>query len=93
MTSGPSGIFNFSMLLFSMFFGVPWQLLRVAADFLAVGWFGMWLALTAKKPQSSAGLTVLLVIVLPAVATCVPTSVLDLVLILVLRGKLRQDLT
>jgi len=72
-------------------FTVPMQLLKAAGAFLAIGWFGMWLALTAKRPQSAAGLTILFVIVLPAVAICVPTVAIDLVLILVFRGKLRQD--
>jgi ABC-type transport system involved in multi-copper enzyme maturation permease subunit len=79
------------VLVFTLLFGVPLQLLKAAGDFLAIGWFGMWLALTAKKPQAATGLTILFVIVLPAVAICVPTIVIDLVLILVFRGKLRRE--
>jgi ABC-type transport system involved in multi-copper enzyme maturation permease subunit len=71
-------------------FGVPWELLKSVADFFAIGWVGMWLALTGKRPQSAAGLTILFVILLPAAALCVPSCVIDLVLILVYRGKLRR---
>lgn len=78
------------MSILGLAFGVPWELLKSLADFFAIGWFGMWLALTGKRPQSAAGLTILFVIILPAAALCVPSCVIDLVLILVYRGKLRR---
>jgi hypothetical protein len=34
-------------------------------DILAIGWFGMWLALTVRKPGLAPGLTILLVLILP----------------------------
>jgi ABC-type transport system involved in multi-copper enzyme maturation permease subunit len=89
--TGPKPGAGFILFLFSLVFGVPWQLCRVAADFLAICWFGMWLALTTKRPQSAAGLTILFAIVLPAVAFCVPTFVVDIVLIVICREKLRRD--
>ena len=75
----------------SPFTRVPWQLLTSAVAFPAIGWFGMWLALTAKKPHYAAGLTILFVIGLPAFAFCVPTLVIDLVLLFVCRAKLAPD--
>jgi len=90
-TSSLPGAYNLIFLISELLLGVPLQLLKSAGDFLAVGWFGMWLALTAKKPQAATGLTILFVIVLPAVAFCVPTIVIDIVLILVFRRKLRED--
>jgi hypothetical protein len=41
--------------------------LGVAADVLALGWFGMWLALTSRKPGLAPALTILAVLILPAV--------------------------
>ena len=40
------------------------------ADCYALGWFGMWLALTLKKPGLAPGLTILLVLVLPSWLCC-----------------------
>jgi hypothetical protein len=36
------------------------------ADILAMGWFGMWLALTMKRPVLAPALTILFVLVLPS---------------------------
>ncbi len=36
------------------------------ADILAIGWFGMWLALTTKRPALAPALTILFVLVLPS---------------------------
>jgi hypothetical protein len=33
---------------------------------LAAGWFGMWLALTVRKPGLAPGITILAVLILPA---------------------------
>jgi ABC-type transport system involved in multi-copper enzyme maturation permease subunit len=49
MGSGMSGLF------------LAWGL----ADFVAIGWTGMWLALKLKRPQFASGLTLLCVILLP----------------------------
>jgi hypothetical protein len=43
-----------------------WLALRLGADFLAVGWFGMSLALTLKRPIFAAPLTIILVLIVPA---------------------------
>jgi len=39
---------------------------RMGADILATGWFGMWLALTVRKPGLAPALTILAVLILPA---------------------------
>jgi hypothetical protein len=38
----------------------------MGADILAVGWFGMWLALTVRNPGLAPALTILTVLILPA---------------------------
>jgi ABC-type transport system involved in multi-copper enzyme maturation permease subunit len=68
-----------------------YQIGRSVADFFAAGWFGMWLALTCKKPEMAAGLTILFVLILPVLAFCVPTIAIDVVLIIVARSKLLQQ--
>jgi ABC-type transport system involved in multi-copper enzyme maturation permease subunit len=66
--------------------------LRMYADCYAVIWFGMWLALTLKKPGLAASLTVLFVLVLPSML-CVLDVFADLFFILWGMTKLRhQDL-
>jgi ABC-type transport system involved in multi-copper enzyme maturation permease subunit len=67
------------------------QIANSIADFFAVGWFGMWLALSLKKPATATGLTILYVLVLPALAFCVPTLAIDVVFIVVGYSKLQQD--
>jgi hypothetical protein len=64
-----------SLLWPSLIFG------RDAADFCAVYWFGMRLALTAKKPQMAAPLTILFVLILPFLILCTLDFIADFVLI------------
>jgi hypothetical protein len=45
---------------------VCWLGFRMGADMLAVGWFGMCLGLTLKKPILAPGLTILLVLIVPS---------------------------
>jgi ABC-type transport system involved in multi-copper enzyme maturation permease subunit len=68
-----------------------WQTGNYVADFFALGWFGMWLALTCKKPEMAAGLTILFVLILPMVAFCVPNIIIDFVFIIFARSKLQQQ--
>jgi hypothetical protein len=66
--------------------------LRMCADCYAVIWFGMWLALTLKKPGLAPSLTILFVLVLPSML-CVLDVFADLLFILWGMTKLRhQDL-
>jgi hypothetical protein len=50
----------------SGFLGVFFLTIGLFADILAAGWFGMWLALTMKKPVLAPPLTILFVLILPA---------------------------
>jgi ABC-type transport system involved in multi-copper enzyme maturation permease subunit len=61
------------------------------ADFFALGWFGMWLALTLQKPALATGLTILYVLILPTIAFCVPTLATDAVFIVIGWVKLSED--
>ena len=47
--------------------GAIFLTVRVTADILAIGWFGMWVALTVRKPGLAPALTILAVLMLPAV--------------------------
>ncbi len=60
-TFGPGG-----PPLISPFFGTFLFSLELAADVLALGWFGMWLGLTVRKPVLAPALTVLAVLILPS---------------------------
>ena len=42
------------------------------ADFIAIGWGGMWISLTTRKPARAQWLTILLLVILPAALVCVP---------------------
>jgi ABC-type transport system involved in multi-copper enzyme maturation permease subunit len=68
------------MLLLSPFSAFT-AILSLIFDPLAIGWFGMWLALSSKNPGWSVGRTILLVIVLPSVLFCIPDFVIDLIVI------------
>jgi hypothetical protein len=48
------------------FLGIFFLTMSLLADILAMSWFGMWLALTMKRPVLAPALTILLVLVLPA---------------------------
>ena len=50
----------------SGFLGACFLTIGLAADILATGWFGMWLALTVRKPGLAPALTILAVLILPA---------------------------
>jgi len=64
---------------------------NTVADFLAIGWFGMWLALCLQRPNMAAGLTILSVVILPMIAVCVPTVATDAIFIVVGWVKLSED--
>jgi ABC-type transport system involved in multi-copper enzyme maturation permease subunit len=81
-----AGPFKF-MMLWSVVKSVP----NSVADFFALGWFGMWLALTLRKPTMATGLTILYVLILPTIAFCVATLAIDTVFIVIGRVKLSED--
>ena len=57
---------NAGSLLETGFLGTFSLTISLFADILAMGWFGMWLALTTKKPALAPALTILFVLVLPS---------------------------
>ena len=67
------------------------NVLKLVLDFYALGWFGMWLALSIKKPNLAVAFTVLFVLVLPSLVFCVPDFLIDIGFIIWARAKLRQD--
>jgi ABC-type transport system involved in multi-copper enzyme maturation permease subunit len=81
----------FSFMGFYLPFLMLKQIANSIADFFAVGWFGMWLALSLQKPGAATGLAILYVLVLPAVVFCIPTLATDAVFIVVGYSKLQQD--
>jgi ABC-2 family transporter protein len=82
-TPGLGGI-----LFFYMYFKV---IPNTVADFFAIGWFGMWLALSLQRPNLAAGLTILCVLILPMIAFCVPALAIDAIFIVVGSTKLSED--
>lgn len=79
---------------------IGWHSISVVADILAVCWFGMWVALSTKKPSQAVARTILFVLVLPGLAFCevfpplsfCSLSILaDLFFILWGSSKLQQD--
>lgn len=79
----PFGIFQ---IVVSMY-----QTGRLFADFLAIGWVGMWLSSSMRQPNLAAPATILFAAILPSAAVCVPNIVIDLFLILWARGKLLNE--
>jgi hypothetical protein len=67
-----------------------WFAVHTFADALAVGWFGMWLGLSAKKPELAVVWTVLFVLILPS-PFWFADVVIDLVFIVWGATALQQD--
>jgi ABC-type transport system involved in multi-copper enzyme maturation permease subunit len=85
--NGP-GVFPFSMFIFYYYFKV---IPNTVADFFAIGWFGMWLALYLQRPNMAVGLTILSVVILPMIAVCVPVLAIDAIFIAIGWVKLSED--
>jgi ABC-type transport system involved in multi-copper enzyme maturation permease subunit len=64
---------------------------RTVADLLALFWFGLWLALTMKKPNYAPALTILIVLILPSFL-CWLDIFADLFFIFLGLTKIQQDL-
>jgi hypothetical protein len=77
------GLFNLGMY--------GYYALKTAADLYALGWVGMWFALSMKKPALATGATVLVVLVLPTIAFCIPDVLIALVLGGWASGRLTTD--
>jgi len=80
------GMFDFT-IAYQQFIVIP----NNVADYFALGWFGMWLALSLQRPNIAAGLTILCVLVLPTIIWCVPTLATDAIFIIVGWVKLTDD--
>jgi ABC-type transport system involved in multi-copper enzyme maturation permease subunit len=92
MHGGQTGLlalpgFGSFFLLWTAFKVIPNNL----ADFFAIGWFGMWLALSMQRPNQAAAVTILSVLILPMIAVCVPTLATDAIFIAVGWTKLSED--
>jgi hypothetical protein len=51
----------------------------------------MWLGLSLQRPNMAAGLTILIVVILPMIALCVPTLAIDAIFIVIGWVKLSED--
>jgi hypothetical protein len=61
------------------------------ADVFTVGWVGMWLGLTAKKPHLAPFWTILFVLILP-IFVCPAALLVDMFLIIWASSNLQIDL-
>ncbi len=82
--------------IYGQFMSLAWLGLHpfeFVMDLLALGWLGMWLALTSRRPQFAAAHTLLFIVFLPSIAFCVPVVWLfvDVGVILWARAKLLQQ--
>jgi len=71
---------------------MSWFTVGFVADAFAVMWFGMWLALTTKKPRLAPAMTILFVLVIPSIGVCALDKLADIFFILWGATKLQQDL-
>jgi ABC-type transport system involved in multi-copper enzyme maturation permease subunit len=69
-----------------------WFTLGLLADVFTIGWVGMWLALTVKKPDFAPAWTILVVLIFPIVAVCGLDLLVDMFLIIWASGGLQQDI-
>jgi ABC-type transport system involved in multi-copper enzyme maturation permease subunit len=69
-----------------------WFTLGLLADVFAIGWVGMWLGLTAKKPHLAPAWTILFVVILPTIAVCGLDLLVDMFLIIWASSNLQTDL-
>ena len=74
----PGGVPPWSLLRLTLL-GLFFRALQLAADTLALGWFGSWAALRAQRPAVAVARTFVLVAVLPWVVEAGLTRVLNVV--------------
>ncbi len=83
---------NFQLPFSLLQFGISlYQILRWMADILALGWVGMWLGLSARKPNMAVAMTILFVMIVPAFVFCAPGLPVDLIFIFWARQKLTKQ--
>jgi len=67
--------------------GLIWQVLTQIVGFLAIGWFGMWMALSLRLPSRAAFITILACVVGPMVVLCVPNLGIYAILVFIAQAK------
>lgn len=72
-------------------FSAAWEAAHWVGDILALGWMGMWLGLTAKRPALAGVMNLLLVLALPKILFCVPGPLIDLCFVMWARGRLQTQ--
>lgn len=74
-------------------FGMQFYQIAVngVAAFFAVGWVGMWLALSMRRPALAGGMTIVFVLVLAEILICIPGFVISLLFIAWARTRLITD--
>jgi ABC-type transport system involved in multi-copper enzyme maturation permease subunit len=65
--------------------------LQFVANIYAICWFGMWMALTCKKPSLASAWTILFAVILPMFVLCVPSIAFDIFLIFWSKQRLQTD--
>jgi hypothetical protein len=70
---------------------ITFDALKFVADLFALAWMGMWVGLTSKRATFSTALTVLLVLIIPQIAPCIPTLAVDAFWVLFGQAKVRED--
>jgi ABC-type transport system involved in multi-copper enzyme maturation permease subunit len=89
--AGPQDILTACLSASGGLLMVAWFLAKFVADVFAIVWFGMWLALTLKKPGLAPALTILLVMIVPLILWC-GAVLADVFFILWGAIRLQQDL-
>ncbi len=74
------------IIVFLLFYKLPTLIL----DFFAIGWCGMWIALVCRKPSGAVWLTIVLLVLAPMALLCVPSLLIDAILIRVARDKVEK---
>ena len=90
--TGPGLAAFWAALLGFLLAAVPsaWFAIHTFADALALGWFGMWLGLSTKKPQFATAWTIFFVLILPA-PFMIADIVIDFIFIVWGATALQQD--
>jgi hypothetical protein len=68
-----------------------YEVIKIGVDFLAIGWTGMLMGMTQKKPAQAFIQTLFLTVLLPILLFCVPNLLIDWVLINWAKTRLRRE--
>jgi hypothetical protein len=67
-----------------------YQILTQSLDFLAIGWCGIWIALTLRKPARAVWITILATMLLPLTLFCVPNIAIDLLALAIAQNRISE---